>query len=215
MFKKVLKFGGIGCGGFIALTLILAVILAITGGGEEQTQTPAPDSQTATSDTGGENSSANAPTLAVTPGAMPTTDECPTIAEELYLARKSDTMRAVLTDVELMSSLSTQLASNSMMLGNPEWLDRVSSMLKRMEGNAKQLRRFGSDPESVRDIHSDMERMADLLEEVAERYEDFVNSASAQDSDEAADAIQDVGEADEDIKKLSASVLDQFQNFCR
>ena len=215
MFKKVLKFGGIGCGGFLALTLILAVILAITGSGEEQTQTAAPDSQPATSGPGGETSSANAPTLAVTPGPIPTTDECPTIAEELYLARKSETMVAVLTDLELMRSLSNQVASNSMMLGNPEWLGRVRGMQNRMETNAKQLRRFGSDPESVRDIHSDLERMADLLEEAAERYEDFVNSAVAQDSGEAADAIEDVGDADEDIMKLSVSAGEKFRNFCQ
>ena len=215
MFKKVLKFGGIGCGGFLALTLILAVILAITGSGEEQTQTAAPDSQPATSGTGGETSSANAPTLAVTPGPIPTTDECPTIAEELYLARKSETMLAVLRDVDLLSSLSTQAANNSMMFGNPEWLDRVRGMVNRMETNAKQLRRFGSDPESVRDIHSDLERMADSLEEAAKRYRNFVNFSSARDSDEAADAIKDVADAVKDIQELSVSAGEKFQNFCQ
>lgn len=216
MFKKVLKYGGIGCGGFIALTLILGVILAIAGGGEDQTQTPSPDSQAATSNTpDGETSSANPPQLAVTPGAMPTTDECPTTAEELYLIRTSDTMGAVLTDLELLSSLSIQAASNSMMFGNPEWLGRVRSMTNRMEANAKQLRRFGSDPESVRDIHSDMERMADLLEEAAERFGDGVNFASAQDADEAADAFGDVADSVKDIMELADSAGNKFQDFCR
>ena len=215
MFKKVLKFGGIGCGGFIALTLVLAVIMAIAGGGEDQTQTTSPDSQAATSDTGEQNSSANSPEPAVTPGPIATTDECPTVAEELYLSSKSDTMVPMLSGLERLGRLSNQAVNNSMMFGNPEWLGSMKSTLAGMRNAARQLRQNSYDLKSVRDIHSDMERIADLLEETADRYEDFVNFSSVQDSDEAEDAFKDVADSVEDIIKLADSAGDKVQDFCR
>ena len=216
MFKKVLKFGGIGCGGFIVLTLVLAVIMAIAGGGEDQTPTTSsPDSQAATSNTGEQNSSANSPKPAVTPGAIATTDECPTVAEELYLSSKSDTMVPMLAGLERLGRLSNQAVNNSMMFGNPEWLSNMQSTLAGLRNAARQLRQNSYDLKSVRDLHSDMERIADLLEETAERYEDFVNFSIVQDSDEAEDAFKDVADSVEDIIKLADSAGDKVQDFCR
>ena len=206
MFKKVLKFGGIGCGGFIALTLILAVIMAIVGGGEGEPQITSTDSRAEVS---------KSPEPAVTPGPIATTDECPTVAEEMYLSSKSDTMVPMLSGVERLGRLSNQAVNNSMMFGNPEWLGSMQSTLAGMRNAARQLRQNSYDLKSVRDIHSDMERIADLLEETADRYEDFVNFSIVQDSDEAEDAFKDVADSVEDILKLSDSAGDKVQDFCR
>ena len=60
-----------------------------------------------------------------------------------------------------------------------------------------------------------MDRIGDLLDEVAERFRDGINLANAQYSDMAVDAFEDVADAVKEIMELADSAGDKFQDFCR
>ena len=229
--RRFARIVGIAIGGWCVVTVVLVAAIGIIGafvGGSEPageaagipagveepastsnspTATPTPrPTATATARPTATPSSLNPPTA--TPRPTPPVVRCPSSVERTYFNKVSEISSTIAQSMRDFSTLLSLASDNPLLITDDEWRTQMVLVLVLLQTSAKEIRDVTPVPSSVRHIHLDMERIADLIDRGTNAFARGVDSGNV-------DLIYTGANSIDQMTAIASSVTSKVSTFCR